>query len=111
MSVECVEVEHAPEITALGFRVHLGGRLLAYSGDTRMCDALRVLAEGADTLIIECGGHRETHHMTWDDVFALRETLPSSTRMLVTHYDHRTAPDVSAVNGLALAEDFATYEV
>ena len=111
VTVECVEVEHAPDITALGFRVRLGGRLFAYSGDTRMCDALHALAEDADTLIIECGGHRETHHMTWDDVFALREALPASTKMLVTHYDHRTAPDVSAVDGLALAEDFATYEV
>ncbi len=111
VTVECVELEHAPDITALGFRVHLGGRLLACSGDTRMCDALHTLAEGADTLIIECGGRRDHHHMRWDDVFALREALPASTQMLVTHYDHRTAPDVSAVDGLALAEDFATYEV
>ena len=109
--VECVEVEHAPDITALGFRVHLGGRLLAYSGDTRMCDALLTLADGADALIVECGGRRESHHMEWEDVFALREALPASTRMLVTHYDHRTAPDVSAVAGLTLAEDFARYEV
>jgi len=56
------------------------------------------------------GGRRESHHMEWDDVFALRRRLPPSTRMLVTHYDHRTAPDVSAVEGLTLAEDFATYE-
>lgn len=111
VSVECVEMEHTPDITALGFRVRLRDRLLAYSGDTRMCEALPALAEGAEMLVVECGGRRESHHMEWDDVFALRERLPPSTRMLVTHYDHRTAPDVSAVDGLELAEDFATYEV
>ena len=49
--------------------------------------------------------------MEWPDVFALREALPPRTRMLVTHYDHRSAPDVSAVEGLELAEDFARYEL
>ncbi len=107
--VECVEVEHAPAITALGFRIHLGGRVLAYSGDTRLCDALYALAEGADLLITEGGGESDHHHMTWDDVFALRRALPPATRMLVTHYpEPRELPDLA---GLALAEDFATYEV
>ncbi len=110
VTVECVEMEHAPDITALGFRVQLGGRLLAYSGDTRMCEALPALAEGAELLVVECGGRRESRHMVWDDVFALRRQLPPATRMLVTHYDHRTAPDVSAIDGLTLAEDFATHE-
>ena len=111
VGVECVEVEHAPDITALGFRVRIGDRLLAYSGDTRMCEALLAVARDADLLIVECGGYRETHHMEWPDVFALREALPPRTRMLVTHYDHRSAPDVSAVEGLELAEDFARYEL
>ena len=110
VEVECVEVEHAPSLTSLGFRTRVGGRLVAYSGDTRMCDALDRLAEGADVLVVECGGGREYHHMGWGDVFALREALPPATHMLVTHYDHRAAPDVSAVEGLALAEDFGHYE-
>ena len=76
-----------------------------------MCDALYALAEDAALLIVECGGDRAHHHMSWDDIFALREALPRETELLVTHYDHRSAPDVSAVEGLELAEDFARYEL
>lgn len=111
LAVECVEVEHAPKMTALGFRVRIDGRLVAYTGDTRMCDAVYALADGADLLITEGGGDRAHHHMEWPDVLALREALPPATRVLVTHYDPATAPDVSGIDGLTLAEDLATYEV
>ena len=30
--------------------------------------------------------------------------------VLLTHDNHRDAPDVSSIAGLTLAEDFATYE-
>ena len=67
------------------------------------------LADGANLLIAECGGSPPP--MDWPDIFALREALSTSTAMLITHYDGRRAPGVSAVEGLMLAEDFASYEV
>ena len=109
--IECVEMTHAPEFIALGYRVHVNGRVIGYSGDTRMCDALGTLADGADLLIVEGGGLREHHHMAWEDVFTLREQVPQSTRILVTHYDPRDVPDVSQIEGLELAQDLARYEV
>lgn len=111
VTVECVEMEHTPGITALGFRIKSNDRIIAYSGDTRMCEALHTLARDADMLIIECGGQRSSFHMEWDDIFSLRGILPASTKMLVTHYDHQTAPNVSDIDGLILAEDFAGYRV
>ncbi len=109
IGVECVEVDHFPQFTSLGYRIHLGGKVVAYTGDTKICDAVYELADGADLLIAECGGGPP--HMDWPDIFALREALPTSTAMLITHYDGRSAPDVAAVDGMTLAEDFASYEV
>ncbi len=111
VDVERVEVEHAPEIISHGYRVHVDGGVLAYTGDTRMCDAVLELAAGSQVLIVECGGARTAHHMEWDDVFALREEVDRATQILVTHYDHLEVPArAKATRGLVLAEDFASYE-
>ena len=110
--VECEAMEHAPDLAALGFRVRApGGPVVAYSGDTRWCEALLRLGEGADLLIAECGGSRAHGHLEWDDVRALREALAPATRILVTHYDPLAVPAwARTLDGLALAEDFAAYE-
>ena len=106
-------MEHAPGLPALGFRVRApGGPVVAYSGDTRWCEALPRLGEGADLLIAECGGDRASGHLEWDDVRALREALDPATRLLVTHYDPLAVPGwARALAGVELAEDFAAYEV
>ena len=52
-------VSHVEGLEAFGYRVETGGRTLAYSGDTRICDALVDLAEGADVFVVECS--------CWDD--------------------------------------------
>ena len=112
VQVECVAMDHAPDIDALGFRVRLAGGVVAYSGDTAYGEALLSLAEGVDLLIAECGGDREHGHMEWDDIRALRAALEPSTRLLVTHYDPLAVPDwARGLDGVELAEDFATYEV
>jgi ribonuclease BN (tRNA processing enzyme) len=110
--VDTVAMEHAEGLLALGFRVHYPGGLVAYSGDTRYCEALLRLGDGADLLIVECGGDRSHGHMAWDDVRTLRAELASTTRILVTHYDPDAIPaDLPALEGVALAEDFGVYEI
>jgi len=117
IAIDAVEVPHAEDLTAVGYRLQLAGRTLAYSGDTGPgpdlgAAAVRRLAANADLLIIECGGHRGSGHMEWPDILALRERLPSSMRLLVTHYDPRSVPNaIRDRAGVELAEDFATYEV
>jgi ribonuclease BN (tRNA processing enzyme) len=49
--VEPRVVEHP--VPAFGFRVTAGGRTLAYTGDTGMCDALDELATEVDLLLVE----------------------------------------------------------
>ena len=108
--VDLFEMDHAPDLYALGFRVHVDGGVLAYTGDTKYGDHLYELAEGADLLIAECGGDREHGHMSWDDIRRLRAELPRETALLVTHYDPQAVPiDFGSIEGLTLAEDFGVY--
>ena len=112
LRVECVAMEHARGMDALGFRILHPGGLIAYTGDTAYGDAVPRLAEGADLLIAECGGDRAHGHMSWDDIRALRDALDPSTRLLVTHYDPLAVPPwARALDGVELAEDLAAYEV
>jgi ribonuclease BN (tRNA processing enzyme) len=47
-------------IPALGYRVELGGVVVAFSGDTGPCDNLRRLCDGADLALVEATwGNRE----------------------------------------------------
>lgn len=107
--VEVVEMVHS--VPNNGYRVHLDGGVVAYTGDTSPGDHILRLAEGADVLIVECGGDFPGVHCSWDDLRELRTQLPAATAMLVTHYDSTTVPeDIGGIDGLELAQDFETYE-
>ena len=115
VEVERSVMEHDPRLVALGYRVRIDDRLLAYTGDTRMTPAIEELATGADVLVVECGGPpaegKVTTHLDWPDVLALRERLPAATHLLVTHYDALTAPAQDELPpGVTLAEDGAIWE-
>lgn len=49
-------VDHIPSeiLHCFGFRIEVAGKVLAFSGDTKPCDAMLRLAEGADLLMHEC---------------------------------------------------------
>jgi ribonuclease BN (tRNA processing enzyme) len=51
--VEAIAVEHGLE--TYGLRVSAPGHTLAYSADSRPCEALHRLAEGADLFLCEVG--------------------------------------------------------
>ena len=115
IEVERFVMEHDPRLVSLGYRVGIDGSVVAYTGDTRMTQAVEDLAANADVLIVECGGApaegKPTTHLDWPDVRALRERLPSATHMLVTHYDPLSAPaQVGLRPGITLAEVGAVWE-
>ena len=64
----------------------LDGRVVAFSGDTRMCEGLLRAAEGADLLVAECTGLRPPcgNHCSWEE---WRAALPKigARRVLLTH--------------------------
>lgn len=56
ISVTALEVKHiTTDITyCYGFRIETGGKVVAFSGDTEVCDNIGKLAMNADLLIHEC---------------------------------------------------------
>ncbi len=62
------------------------GAVVAFSGDTAMCDGLRAAADGADLLVAECSGLAPPcgRHITWQDWRASFATVRAK-RILLTH--------------------------
>jgi ribonuclease BN (tRNA processing enzyme) len=60
--VEAIAVEHGLE--TYGLRVSASGNTLAYSADSRSCEALHRLAEGADLFLARSERLPRTLHMT-----------------------------------------------
>src|SRR5262249_37141380 len=52
-SVSAALVDHHPIEAAVGYRVEVGRRAIAISGDTAVCDGVVELATGADLLVHE----------------------------------------------------------
>lgn len=79
-------VQHSTATPCFGLRIEVGGRVLAFSGDTEWTDALLGLSSGADLFVCECFGYQSAppHHL---DYHTLQRHLPALTcrRMLLTH--------------------------
>jgi ribonuclease BN (tRNA processing enzyme) len=57
LAVLPVPVVHPSGSTAYGLRISVGGRVVAYSGDTAWTPALAEIARDADLFICECTGY------------------------------------------------------
>jgi ribonuclease BN (tRNA processing enzyme) len=104
-TVAVVTVTHPCE--TYGFRFTEGGRTLAYTADTGVCDALDKLAAGADTLLGEASwthadDRPEGVHLSGRELGELA-TRAGVGRLLITHVAPWTDPDA------VLAEARATY--
>ena len=89
LRLRAVEVDHVPHLECFGYLFELGGRTIAYSGDTKPCPGLDELAAAADVLILECNGpHPDppvpVTHMDLAAVEALRRRFPSLP-LVLTH--------------------------
>lgn len=81
---ETVALEHGT-VPGMGYRLLLGGRVLAYAGDTRATPALDRLVEGADVAITEATGPGEVGtHTSFEEAAALIARHPS-TRFFLNH--------------------------
>ena len=81
---ETVKLDHGTS-GCTGYRLRIGGRLLAYSGDTIASPPLERLVEGAEIAIVEATspGHPFSH-LGWEEALELRERHPE-TRFLFVH--------------------------
>jgi ribonuclease BN (tRNA processing enzyme) len=68
-----------------GYRIHVNGRVVAYSGDTESTAPLDKLVEGADVAIVEATGPGDVFsHMSWENAARLKKRHPD-TRFLFNH--------------------------
>jgi ribonuclease BN (tRNA processing enzyme) len=94
---------------AFGYKARIGGKTVAYTGDTMYCEEIYKLGDGADVLVVDCtytdGSGPE--HMGLDDVKVIRGRLSKATKMVLTHMS-----GTPVLNGLAntlVAEDLKTF--
>ena len=104
-------VEHVEGLECFGFRVEIGGRTLAYSGDSVLCDPLVELADGADVFVVECScwGDACGPHLSPQDIRELRRRLGPTPTFILTHLD-AGEPDLGIENVL-LANDLARFSL
>jgi ribonuclease BN (tRNA processing enzyme) len=80
------EVIHPSGAPPLALRLRVGGRVIAYTGDTGWTDGLLALAAGADLLIAEAYQFEKAvpYHLRHADLVAHRDAL-TSRRVVLTH--------------------------
>jgi len=68
-----------------GYRIHVNGKIVAYSGDTESTAPLDRLVKGADVAIVEATGPGDVFsHMSWDAAAKLKKRHPG-TRFFFNH--------------------------
>ena len=104
-------VTQVDDLECFGFRVELGGRTVAYSGDSMMCDALTELADGADVFVVECSCWDGTcgPHLGPDDVRELRRRLGPKPTFILTHLD--TGTQDLGIENVLIADDLARFNL
>ncbi|HOQ60747.1 MAG TPA: MBL fold metallo-hydrolase [Vicinamibacterales bacterium] len=80
------EVRHSPALACFGLRVGMGGRVVAFSGDTEWTDALAPLSGDADLFVCECFGldAAPPHHLDFRTLQRHRHAL-TCRRLVLTH--------------------------
>ncbi|MDP2948135.1 MAG: MBL fold metallo-hydrolase [Chloroflexota bacterium] len=107
---QAITMSHASEkLTSLGYRLHIGERVVAFSGDSELCEQVFALGKDADVLVLDCSYSEGTgaEHMSLADALEVRKRLPPSTTIVLTHLE--AEPDVSGLDGVLVAQDFATF--
>jgi ribonuclease BN (tRNA processing enzyme) len=84
VTYETVRLDHGT-MGSNGYRIHVNGKVVAYSGDTEPTAPLDRLVDGADVAIVEATGPGDIFsHMSWEAAAGLRKRHPG-TRFLFNH--------------------------
>jgi len=100
---------HVPETRPTSLRVEVGGRSIAYTGDTEWTDDVARIADGVDLLIAECYffGKSIKGHLTYPAI-AERVRRAGAKRVILTHMSvemlaHRDdVPEECAADGMVI---------
>jgi ribonuclease BN (tRNA processing enzyme) len=111
VNFEAIEVDHAgPGLRCFGFRARREGRTLAYTGDTRYCEQLVQLAEGAEVLVSDCtyaSGRGLPEHMSFEEVRELQARIAPTTQFVLTHLGGDLEAD--GIPQILVARDLGRY--
>jgi ribonuclease BN (tRNA processing enzyme) len=104
-------VVHPSGAPPFALRVHVGGRVVAYSGDTEWTEALVEAARGADLFICEAYhfDKRVKYHLDWQTLRQARARL-SCQRLVLTHMSGEMLARRGEVDA-ECAEDGAVFEL
>jgi ribonuclease BN (tRNA processing enzyme) len=81
---ETVKLDHGT-MGSNGYRLHIDGKIVAYSGDTESTAPLDKLVDQADIAIVEATGPGDVFsHMSWENAAKLKKRHPN-TRFLFNH--------------------------
>lgn len=107
------EVPHVPGLECFAYRVESAAGIVAYSGDTMMCDALVPLADGADVFVVECScwGEHCGPHLNPKDILSLRGQISPKTTFVLTHIGAGEAPAALTDAGILIADDFGRMTI
>jgi ribonuclease BN (tRNA processing enzyme) len=87
--LSAVEVDHGlDEGQALGFVIEGSRGRIGFSGDTRLSEAIFLLAQDADILILDCTHANYVEgatHLSLPEVFSLRAQISPTTEIVLTH--------------------------
>jgi ribonuclease BN (tRNA processing enzyme) len=106
-----VPMNHVKDsMDAFGYRVHINGKTVAYTGDTMFCEEVFELADGADVLVVDCTYAEGSgpQHMGLDDIKVIRKRVPDDTAIVLTHLNGN--PQVNGLPNVLVAEDLKTFK-
>jgi ribonuclease BN (tRNA processing enzyme) len=100
---------HTRETNPTSLCVEVGGKVIAYTGDTEWTDDVSAIARGADLLIAECYFYDKAikWHLTYPAIAAHRAEL-GATRVILTHMSREMlahadeVPEECASDGLVV---------
>ena len=98
---ESVKLDHGT-MGSLGYRIHLDGKVVAYSGDTEPTAPLDRLVDGADIAIVEATGPGDVFsHTSWEAAARLKKRH-TGTKFYFNHLYSGSVP--GAVKDLQVIE-------
>ena len=111
LEFEAFSMNHvkADGLLAMGYRVRIGDKTIAYTGDTMFCEEVVQLGDGSDVYVVDCtypdGGGPE--HMGLHDIKVIRDRITPETTIILTHMGSK--PHVNGLANTLIADDLKTF--
>lgn len=94
---------------AMGYRVQIGAKTLAYTGDSMFCEDVVSLGNNTDVFVVDCTYDEGCgpEHMGLDDIKIVRDRISPETTMILTHMTAK--PVLNGLKNTVCAEDLKTF--